>query len=196
MTSTEINGAIGLATFLVITITAVAAVIQLRHLRRANELEGLLSVLARVEDMGFQSWNDETRRLVAEQMPDPAYRRSILEGTFERSNNPWLQLVNSYEWLGSLVRRGLIPEDPIMDVYSGRIISAWKSVESIIAVARRRPENASLLENFEYLYVRSTRYLSHNPSTYPAHMPRAEIHDTWAEADGIAVKAIAEVKRD
>ena len=71
MSATEVNAFVGLATFLVISITAVAAVVQLRHLRRANELDGLLSVLGRIEDLGFQSWIDETRRIVEERMGSP-----------------------------------------------------------------------------------------------------------------------------
>lgn len=41
MPSSEISMLVGPGTFVVITITAIAAVIQLRHLRRVNELDGL-----------------------------------------------------------------------------------------------------------------------------------------------------------
>jgi len=184
MSSTEISTLVGLGTFFVITITAIAAVIQLRHLRRANELEGLLSVVARIDSMDFQTCVDETRRLVADRMPDPEYRRSLLDGTFERANNPWLQLGNAYEWLGTLVRWQLIPERALMDMYAPNIIAAWKSMEPIIVVIRRKPKNAALMENFEFLYVRSRQSLDQTPSRYPADTPRAELRDEWAEADG------------
>lgn len=185
MSSAEISTLVGLGTFIVITITAIAAVIQLRHLRRANELDGLLSVVARVDSVDFQSCVDGTRRLVKERLPDPEYRRSLLEGTYERQNNPWLQLANSYEWLGTLVRWRLIPEAALMDMYAPRIISAWKTLEPIVAIVRRLPENSGLLENFEYLYVRSRHSLDSAPSRYPAHTPRARIEDPWAEEDGV-----------
>ena len=189
MSATEVNAFVGLATFLVISITAVAAVVQLRHLRRANELDGLLSVLGRIEDLGFQSWIDETRRIVEERMPDPEFRRAILNQSFERVNNPWLLLANSYEWLGALVRRGLIPEDPVMDVYAGRVVAAWKSIEPILALIRRLPGTGNIWENFEYLYVISERYVAANPSNYPHDIPRAVLHDPWADADGVAPAA-------
>lgn len=185
MSSTEISTLVGLGTFFVITITAIAAVIQLRHLRRANELEGLLSVVARIDSMDFQSCIDDTRRLVVERMPDPEYRRSIVEGSVERANNPWIQLGNSYEWLGTLVRWRLIPEHALMDMYAPNIISAWKSIEPIVAVIRRDPKKRALLENFEYLYVRSRQSLDQAPSRYPTDTPRAELEDVWAEADGV-----------
>ncbi len=185
MSSSEISMLVGLGTFVVITITAIAAVIQLRHLRRANELDGLLSVMARVDSLDFESCVDGTRRLLKEKISDPEYRRSLLEGTFERKNNPWLQFANSYEWLGTLVRWRLIPEAALMDMYAPRIISAWQTIEPIVAIVRRVPENRGIMENFEYLYVRSRQSLDRAPSRYPAHTPRADIKDAWAEADGV-----------
>lgn len=47
MSSSEISVFVGLRTFVVITLPAIAAVTQLRHLRRANELDGPLSVVNR-----------------------------------------------------------------------------------------------------------------------------------------------------
>ncbi|MGH8127210.1 MAG: hypothetical protein ACRETC_02430 [Gammaproteobacteria bacterium] len=81
--------------------------------------------------MDFETCVDVTWRLLKEKMPDPEYRRSLLEGTFERRNNPWLQLANAYEWLGTLVRWELIPETALMDMYAPRIFSAWKTIEPI-----------------------------------------------------------------
>ena len=100
-------------TFIVIAVTALAAVVQLRHLRASNQLHGLLTVLARVEDANFNQWVDDARKAVTEKLPDPTYREQVIDGTFERANNPWLNLANSYEWVGSLVRNRLIEEGPL-----------------------------------------------------------------------------------
>src|ERR1700730_4813464 len=110
----------------VIGATAVSAVIQLRHLRASNQLEGLLTVLARVEDPSFNAWVDGARRVLEENMPHPNYRGKIANLTYDRENNPWLNLANSYEWVGSLVKNGLIPEESFMDVYAFRILRAWE----------------------------------------------------------------------
>jgi hypothetical protein len=89
-----------------------------------------------------------TKRLIEERLPDPNYRRAIASGSFERENNPWLNMMNSYEWVGSLVKHRLIPEEPFMDVYSARILKAWTVVEPVFAVARRGGD-PSLWENFD-----------------------------------------------
>src|SRR5262245_24330653 len=100
----DLNTAATIATLIVITVTAVAAYVQLRHMRTANQLEALLTVLARIEHADFGRMVDGARATLAERLPDPAFRRNLEEGNVERTNNPWLNLGNSYEWVGSLVR--------------------------------------------------------------------------------------------
>lgn len=180
----DLNTTATLVTLVVIIVTAVAAFVQLRHMRASNQLQGLLTVLARVEGADFNRWFDAARRVLTEKLPDPAYRRSIEDGTIDRTDNPWLTLCNSYEWVGSLVRRGLIDEDAVMDIYADRIIVSWELARDAIAIVRRS-RDASVLENFEYLYVRATQYVTKYPNgLYPADTPRAVLHDRWAEADG------------
>ena len=179
----DLNTAATIATLVVISVTAMAAFVQLRHMRTANQLEALLTVLARVEHADFGKMVDGARTLLAEKLPDPAYRRSIEEGTVERSNNPWLNLGNSYEWVGSLVRSGLVDENPYMDIYVDRVVGAWEIMQDAIAILRRRG-GPSVLENFEYLYVRAKVYAAEHPDgVYPPHTPRAVLHDRWAEVD-------------
>lgn len=179
----DLNTAATLVTLAVIIVTAAAAFVQLRHMRASNQLQGLLTVLARVENTDFGRWIDGARRVLAEKLPDPAYRRSIEDGTLDRADNPWLTLCNSYEWVGSLVRRGLIDEESYMDIYADRVVAAWEITRDAVAITRRRGD-ASVLENFEYLYMRASEYVVRHPNgVYPARMPRATLHDRWAEAD-------------
>lgn len=73
------SAAIG--TFLVIAATAIAAVVQLRHLRISNQLTGLLNILGRSEDPQFSEWRESTRKVAAERMSDAAFRKSIEDNT-------------------------------------------------------------------------------------------------------------------
>ena len=178
-----LNSVATIGTFLVIGATAVTAVIQLRHLRAGNQLAGLLDVLSRVEDPVFNEWTDRAKRLLDERLPDPAYRRTIFEAAWDREGNPWLNMCNSYEWVGSLVKHGLIPEEPFMDVYSARILVAWKIVEPVVAIVRRRGD-PSVWENLEYLVVRSKMWERRNPNgAYPAGTPRLSIQDAYKDVD-------------
>jgi hypothetical protein len=181
MSQETLNTVAAVGTFIVIAATAIAAVVQLRHLRAQNQLTGLLTVLARVEDPQFNAWVDGAREIVKSRMTDPAYRRAILDGTFERKDNPWLNLANSYDWVGSLVKHDLIPEESLLDVYSTRVIGAWEIIEGIVPLVRGRA-GPTVWENFEYLVVQARKWLAQHPDgAYPTGAPRLQIDLTWPE---------------
>jgi hypothetical protein len=73
---------------------------------------------------------------------DETYRRAVLDGSYERKNNPWLNLANSYDWVGSLVKHKLIPEESLLDVYAGRVDQAWSIVEAIVPLVRELANGA------------------------------------------------------
>ena len=186
MSLESLNAVASIGTFVVIGVTAIAAVVQLRHLRASNSLTGLLDVLSRVEDPIFNEWLDRAKTIVETNLSDPAFRKSIVFSTYVRGDNPWLNMCNSYEWVGSLVKHGLIPEEPFMDVYSSRILSAWTILEPIFALTRRRGDS-SIWENFEYLIVRARRWEALYPNgAYPKGVPRLEYRDSYLAADTAA----------
>ncbi|HET7815919.1 MAG TPA: hypothetical protein VFL13_16270 [Candidatus Baltobacteraceae bacterium] len=169
-----LNTAAAIGTFVVITATAVAAVFQLRHMRAANQLQGLLTVLARVEDSGINAWFTETQRQLPGMLSDPEYVRSLLDFTFDR-NVAWLQLGNSYDWIGSLVKNGLISESAFLDVYTFRVIQAWELLKPIVVIGRRNA-TAALWDSFEYLFVRAQQWRTQYPEgTYPEGVERAPL---------------------
>jgi len=184
-----VSTAAAIATVVVIAATAIAAIVQLRHLRAQNQLTGLLTVLARVEAPQFNEWADQAREIVKSQLPDPSYRRSIMDATFERKNNPWLNLANSYDWVGSLVKHNLIPADSVLDIYSGRVIQAWSIIEPIVPLVRSRA-GPGVWENFEFLVVRAHEWSArHAGGAYPKGVPRLKIDVTWPELAEGAVGA-------
>jgi len=181
MSQETLSTVAAISTFIVIAATAIAAIVQLRHLRAQNQLTGLLTVLARVEDPQFNEWVDGAREMIKSRLPDPAYRRSILDGTFDRKDNPWLNLANSYDWVGSLVKHNLIPEESLLDVYSGRVIGAWDIMQAVVPLMRRRAGPA-VWENFEYLVVEARKWNAQHPKgAYPKGVPRLQIDVTWPE---------------
>lgn len=178
-----VNTIAAFGTFIVISATAVAAIVQLRHMRAGNQLEGLLSVLARVEDVNFNRWVTEVQTTLPQLLEDPEFRRSVAEATFDRTS-PWLLLANSYDWVGSLVKNKLIPEDAFLDTYSFRVVRAWEMLADVTAIVRRGPAGNATWENFEYLYVRSKEWDDRYPNgNYPAHVKRAILPDRYLAAD-------------
>jgi hypothetical protein len=104
-------------------------------------------------------------------------------GDYDRKNAPWMHLYNWYDYVGSLVKQGLIPEDSIMDVYSEVLTGDWREGEGIIAITRRRL-GPGIWENFEYLVWLSRRWLEFNErSLYPRHAKRLPLNDSWLDED-------------
>lgn len=169
-----LNVVASLGTFLVIGATAIAAVVQLRHMRANNQLEGLLSVLARVEDSNFNRWVTAAQRQLPVLLADPEYRQSIMDGTFDR-DVAWLNLANSYDWVGSLVKNRLIPIDAFLDVYSLRVLQAWNVIEPVAALVRPVAGDG-VWENFEFLCVKAQDWnAKHGGSAYPKHVRRIKL---------------------
>jgi len=166
-----LNTVAAIGTFLVIAATAIAAVIQLRHMRANNQLEGLLNVLARVEDANFNRWTTEAQRQLPAMLADPEYCKKVVEAEYDR-DVAWLNLANSYDWVGSLVKNKLIPEGPFLDVYSFRVMHAWKIIEPMALLVRTYQGNATW-ENFEYLYVKAEDWeKKHINGNYPKNVRR------------------------
>jgi hypothetical protein len=78
--SVEMWGTIAsVGTFVVIAATAIAAFVQLRHIRRANELAGLLSTFAMLQDPSVREMVNYVRHALPERMKDADFRASLLE---------------------------------------------------------------------------------------------------------------------
>jgi hypothetical protein len=168
-----LNTLAAVGTFVVIAATAIAAVIQLRHLRANNQLEGLLDVVGRLEDEKLYKLINDARREIPALLADPHYVRSMLDGTYDR-NVAWLQVGNRHERIGSLLKYKLIPEEPFLDVYSNITIQTWEILLPITSIVRSRNEN--VWENFEYMYVRAKAFEQrYEHGNYPKGMPRAGV---------------------
>lgn len=169
-----LNTAAAVGTFVVIAATAIAAVVQLRHLRTNNQLEALLEIAARLEDGKVNAWITETRRELPAMLADPDYVRSVVDGTFDR-NVVWLQLGNRYDRIGSLLKHRLIPEEPFFDVYAPILMKTWKILLPVTAILRSAGDQ-SIWENFEYMFVRAKAFSErYERGNYPHGVPRADV---------------------
>lgn len=178
-----LSTAASIGTFLVIAATAIAAIVQLRHLRTSNQLTGLLNILGRSEDPIFAEWRDATKKVAREQLHDPEVRRKLELGLYDRRDAAWNHLYNWYDYIGSLVKQGLIPEEAIMDVFCNVLIGDWKDGQGIIAIVRRRA-GPGTWENFEYLVWLALKWTEfHEGSSYPRNAARIPIVDEWLDED-------------
>ncbi len=181
MTLEALSTAAAVGTFLVIAATAIAALVQLRHLRVSNQLEALLAILSLPYDPVLnESFQFVSHELEA-RMRDPEFRRELEKPQPDRKVHRELQVCDYYERLGSIVKNGLIPEELYFDNSTPE--QYWRLLSQVIAI-RRRVRGPVAYDNFEYLIARSRDYDRRHPNgTYPSGMGRVEIEDSWLTED-------------
>jgi len=166
----------------VISATAIAGFVQLRHLRASNQIETLNEFRDAFESPAIQSFA-QAKLVVRERLAEPEARAS-LEGVITDWVRPVMPTLRLFEILGVYVRQGIVSERIVCDMWSPVIISHWDELEPLIVVMRRTRGN-SLFENFEMITYFSKRWLAKKTSTYPKNVPRIATKDPWAAIDAV-----------
>lgn len=166
--SLELLSALAAAgTFLVILATAIIALIQLRHIRLANQLPGLLSAFDMLQEPSVRELVNFVRHDLAQKMTQEPFRRSLSAVPIDRREHPELYLCDLYNHIGSFVRSGLIDERIYLqtDWYNANLY--WGLLRDVVAETRRnRPY---IFENFEWLAARTKRWIAEHPAgDYPS----------------------------
>ena len=161
-------------TFVVIAASAIAAFVQLRHIRRGNQLPGLLSVLELFQQPQIHELVNFVRQDLTSRMQDPEFRASLSKVPIDRRQHPELHLCELYEEIGSYLRSGLIDEELFLRAHWYNVGLYWQLLAPTIAIARQpRPY---IFENFEYLATRADAWKNAHPQgNYPADMRRMTI---------------------
>ena len=181
MTIEWVSAAAAVGTFVVIAATAVAALVQLRHLRVSNQLEGLLAILMMPYEPVLHESFEFVSHELENRMRDPEFRRQIEGATVDRMVHKEMRVLDYYERLGSIVKNGLIPEDLYFDNSTPE--QYWRMLSQVIAI-RRRTRGPVVYDNFEYLVARSRAWDARHPNgTYPPNLPRLAIEDVWLAED-------------
>ncbi len=169
------------ATLVVIAATAIAALAQLRHTRSANQI----AAVTELDKMLASEKLSQARRFVAEELPkllaDPTKRSKLAAEPFPREIEAIRDVANFFEVLGVFVKRGLIDRSLACDLWDGVVYQAWKQLEPVIVIRRRRVRG--LCANFEYLAVLCEESLAKTQGDYyPRGVPRMAIDKRSLEA--------------
>jgi hypothetical protein len=162
------------ATFVVIGATAVAALIQLRHLRASNQLTALLTLMQMWNTPDLQEHIRYMRGELQGKLKDPNFLAEFRRGPVSRAEHPEFLVADFWEQVGSFMKYDLMDESSWLDVASPQIINAWDSLEPAITAGRQR-SGLSGFENFEYAAVRARLWFRRYPGgNYPAGTPRMQ----------------------
>jgi hypothetical protein len=146
---------------MVIAVTAVAAVIQLRHVRSSNQIAAAMSIHNIVEGEEFQEARRFIRDELAKRLEDAEFRRAL--GVSANIDvRPVILVGNYYEEIGIFVKYGLVDQDIACEMWANEIVLDWKRLTPVIAILQQR-DVAYGWQNFEYMYSLCEAWLRRYP---------------------------------
>lgn len=163
-----INTFASVGTLAVITATAVAAIVQLRHVRTGNQI----ALLTKLHDALQSPDLVEARRFVKQDLPallrDADRRDEMINAPAPKDMRLATMLGNFYENVGMFVRLGTIDRTTVCMLWGGLIDEAWTGLAPYLGVIRTEPANFDIWENFEYLATVSQDWVAQHPrGNYP-----------------------------
>jgi len=160
-----------IGTFIVIAATAIAAFVQLRHIRLSNQLAGLQSAFDMLMDPAVRELVNYIRHDLADRMKDENFRAGLREIPVDRRDHPELYLCDMYNHVGSFVRSGLIDEKVFLQTEWYNVHLYWQLLRDAVAEGRRGAPY--VFENFEWLAARAERWIAEHPrGNYPSNERR------------------------
>ena len=184
-----------LVTALVIAATAVAAVVQLRHMRSGNLIEAVLSFRAMLEDDEHRKANRLLRGGdLARELEDPRFRRYLyrLAKRLPQDEIPQkyvdlmeaaVALGNSFELIGGMIRNHVVAPEVFLANYWWVVTNTWERMKEYIAMMRQYTGADSLFEDFEYLTVVSGEWAKRHPNSYARGVARMPLTNPYPLAE-------------
>lgn len=181
MTAEYLAAFASIGTFVVIAVTAIAAVVQLRHIRSANQLTGALHITERFRSEEIQG----ATRFIYDQLParlrDPAYRAELMfPGSPDRRAHPELFVADLFEQAGSYIKHGMLDAPQFLDFAGSYARNMWQQLREVVALRRAATNDAAQYENFEYMAALADDYSgAHGGGTYPRGARRLMPEEEW-----------------
>jgi len=189
--SLELVSTIGtLLTVLIVGATAVAALVQLRHLRAGNQINAILTISDKLMEQRFEDARALVATGLADSLNDPGFRRFVVLRARRKPlpgiSDAQLAMLraasvvgNTFEEVGNLVKNGIVDETLLLDEYVTQVIGTWHQLEPYCALLRDATGDIGLWDNFEYMTVRARAFLSAHPTTYPKGVARIPLTNPW-----------------
>lgn len=167
------------ATFIVLGVTAIIAVIQLHHIRGSNQVSAIDEFREALDSPDYRVAMLLTYEL-SRRIDDPAVRRDLLADPWPQWLQPLGYIFRLFETFGTYVKHGILNERIVFDLWRSVFIDNWDRLAPAITVMRRT-EGPWFMENFEMLAALAKR--RKDESTYPRRLPRIIPEDRWLASD-------------
>ncbi|HEX5274952.1 MAG TPA: DUF4760 domain-containing protein [Candidatus Rubrimentiphilum sp.] len=164
-----------LGTFVVIAASAIAALLQLRHMRGSNQIVALTECRETLESPEFREAQSFVSFELPKRLTDVNEARKIAQLPFVDEYQAIGTVANFFESLGLFVKRGIIDRDIACDAWSYVVLRNWQALAPVTTFVREQT-SPQLWENFEYLAAISKRFTSeHADGDYPRGLERMPV---------------------
>lgn len=180
MTAEWVSAYAAIGTLLVIAATAFAALVQLRHIRSANQLSGLLHFTTVFESNEIQHANVFIARELPAKLREPQFLQGLLETNTDRREHPELRVCDFLEQQGSYIKFGMIEKGQYIDLVGAYVKSMWDALQPVVALRRVARNSGAMYENFEYLASIAAAYNA-KPQSFPRGVPALMDERRWRE---------------
>lgn len=168
-------------TFIVIAASAIAALMQLRHMRTGNQISAYNECRETMEAPEFREALAFIRNDIPRRLADPA---TVAAVTASALNNEYagIRLVaNLFESMGLFVKTGMMDEGIACELWSGIVLASWNNLRPLTAELRKQ-HGPGIWINFEYMAVLSETFIDRYPDGgYPPGVRRMPL---TAASDG------------
>lgn len=174
-----------IGTFIVIAVTAIAALVQLQHLRAANQLLSWQTFFHSYEGDELRDAFHFVRVELAERLKDPAFREELRSGQIDRMRHPEVKIASFFDYWENYYRMGAIDRRAFMTANADLVNGFWERLEPAIALLSASYGGVNIsFESFEYMTVQARRWLASHPGgDYPAGAARIPLIDPWRDID-------------
>src|SRR5215472_6063945 len=155
-----VNVIASVGTFIILGASAIAALIQLRHMRASNQLDALLDLERQFHDTELQHAFRFVQSELSHKLRERAFRADLERiGFIDGRIHPEVNVLNWFDTTGAVLKHSLVEEATFMELFGRLAVQYWELLSPVIALVRRRRGDAQF-HNFEYLAIRSRKWLS------------------------------------
>lgn len=180
-----------LTTTIIVAVTAIAALVQLRHLRAGNQISGQLALRQVLLGDEFMTAMGRTLTEIPPLLEEPEFEQFIHDFHVNPGKNENDRYENAYaagllvgrnlENIGNMIRNGLTDRRIFLEQYANLTLMAWDAIEPALMIRRKAVESDAPWEDFEYLVVLARRWIHENGTCFPKNVDR--ILPTYTEIE-------------
>lgn len=171
-----------LFTAIVIAASALAALMQLRHMRKSNEIDIIDKWTETIESAQFEQARWFVTRDLPQILADPERVRTLSWNPLPPELAEIRVICNHFESVGAFVKLGSVDARIACELWAYVVLDCWRAIAPLTALVRQRIGREAVWENFEYLAVLAEEHLKAHPKgTYPVNTPHMPVDSSLIE---------------